>query len=61
MKEKINFSAGAEGVMKSAMLINIGRLFRKWKSEMNTNYMKKGLVPKHMGKIIEAQWKKIIQ
>jgi hypothetical protein len=28
---------------------------------MNTNYVKKGLVPKHMGKIIEAQWKEFIQ
>jgi hypothetical protein len=25
-------------------------LFRKWKSELNTNYVKKGLVPKYMGK-----------
>jgi hypothetical protein len=36
-------------------------LFRKWKSEMNRNYVKKGLVPKHMGKIIEAQWKEFVQ
>jgi hypothetical protein len=28
---------------------------------MNTNYMKKGLVPKYMVKIIEAQWKEFIQ
>jgi hypothetical protein len=40
-------------------LINMGRLFHKWKSEMNRNYAKKGLVPKHMGKITEAQWKKL--
>jgi hypothetical protein len=25
------------------------------------NYVKKGLVPKHMGKIIEAQWKEFVQ
>jgi hypothetical protein len=36
-------------------LINMGRLFHKWKSEMNMNYVKKGLVPKHMCKITEAQ------
>jgi hypothetical protein len=54
MKEKIKFLAGAEDVVKSAMLINMGRFFRKWKSEMNRNYVKKGLVPKYMGKIIEA-------
>jgi hypothetical protein len=39
------------------MFINMGRLFRKWKSKLNTNYVKKGLVPKHMGKITEVQWK----
>jgi hypothetical protein len=47
--------------VKSAMLINMGRLFHKWKSEMNRNYMKKGFVPKHMGKITEAQWKGFVQ
>jgi hypothetical protein len=55
MKEKIKFPAGAEDIVKSVMLINMGRLFHKWKSKMNMVYMKKGLVPKHMGKIIEAQ------
>jgi hypothetical protein len=53
-EEKIKFLAGAYDVVKSVTLINMGRLFRKWKSEMNRNYMKKGLVPKHMGKITEA-------
>jgi hypothetical protein len=47
--------------VKSAMLINIGRLFHKWMSEMNMNYMKKGLVPKYMGKFTEAQSKEFIQ
>jgi hypothetical protein len=39
----------------------MGKLLRKWKSEMNRNYVKKGLVPKYMGKIIEAQWKEFVQ
>jgi hypothetical protein len=43
------------------MLINMGRLFHKRKSKKNMNNMKKGFVPKHMGKIIEAQWKEFIQ
>jgi hypothetical protein len=34
---KIKFPTGAEDVMKSVMLINRGRLFHKWKSEMNRN------------------------
>jgi hypothetical protein len=55
MKEKIKFLAGAEEVVKNVMFINMGMLFRKWKSELNTNYVKKGLVSKHMGKIIEVQ------
>jgi hypothetical protein len=46
---KIMFPVGAEDVVKSAMLINMGRLFHKWKSEMNMNYVKKGLVPKTYG------------
>jgi hypothetical protein len=58
---KIKFSAGAKDVVKNAMFINMGRLFRKWKSELNMNYVKKGLVPKHMGKITEVQWKEFIQ
>jgi hypothetical protein len=52
--KKIKFPAGAEYVVKSVMLINTGRLFRKWKSKINKNYVKKGLVPKHMRKITEA-------
>jgi hypothetical protein len=39
--------------VKNAMFVNMGRLFRKWKSELNTKYVKKGLMPKHMGKITE--------
>jgi hypothetical protein len=47
--------------VKNEMFINMGRLFHKWKSELNMKYMKKGLVPKHMGKITEAQWKEFVQ
>jgi hypothetical protein len=42
MKEKIKFPAGAEDVVKNVMFINMGRLFCKWKSELNTNCVKKG-------------------
>jgi hypothetical protein len=61
MKEKIKFPTGAKDVVKNAMFINMGRLFRKWKSELNMKYVKKGLMPKHMGKITEAQWKEFVQ
>jgi hypothetical protein len=61
MKKKIKFPAGAGDVVKNAMFINMGRLFRKWKSELNTKYVKKGLMSKQMGKITEAQWKEFIQ
>jgi hypothetical protein len=61
MKENIKFAAGAEDIVKNAMFINMGSLFRKWKSELNMKYMKKGLVPKYMGKITKAQWKKFVQ
>jgi hypothetical protein len=59
--KKIKFLAGAEDIVKIVMFINMGRLFRKWKFELNMKYVKKGLMPKHMGKITEAQWKKFVQ
>jgi hypothetical protein len=59
--KKIKFPAGAGDVVKNAMFINMGRLFHKWKSELNMNYVKKGLVPKHMGKITEVHWKEFVQ
>jgi hypothetical protein len=43
------------------MFINMGRLFHKWKFELNMKYVKKGLAPKYMGKITEARWKKFVQ
>jgi hypothetical protein len=58
---KIKFPAGAVDIVKNAMFINMERLFRKWKSELNTKYVKKGLVAKHMDKIIEVQQKEFIQ
>jgi hypothetical protein len=58
---KNKFPASAEDIVKSVMLINMGRLFHKWKSKMNTNYVKKGLIPKHMGKITEARWTEFVQ
>jgi hypothetical protein len=61
LKEKIKFPAGAEDVVKNAMFINMGRLFCKWKFKLNRKYVKKGLMPKHMGKITEAQWKEFVQ
>jgi hypothetical protein len=57
MKEKIKFPTSVEDVVKNAMFINMGRLFRKWKSKLNMKYVKKGLMPKHMGKFTEALWK----
>jgi hypothetical protein len=41
--------------VKNVMFINMGKLFRKWKSELNMMYVMKGLMLKHMGKITEAQ------
>jgi hypothetical protein len=41
--------------VKNAMFINMRRLFRKWNSKLNTKYVKKGLVLKHMRQITEVQ------
>jgi hypothetical protein len=48
-------------VILSKMFINMGRLFCKWKFKLNMKYVKKGLVPKHIGKITEVQWKEFVQ
>jgi hypothetical protein len=54
--EKIKYLDGVdEEFVKTATLISMGRLFCRWKSGMNRKYMKKQLVPKHMGKITQAQ------
>jgi hypothetical protein len=50
--EKIKYPDGVdEGFVKRAILISMGRLLHRWKSDMNRKYVKKQLVPKHMGKI----------
>jgi hypothetical protein len=53
--EKIKYLDSVdEEFVKTATLISMGRLFHRWKSDMNRKYMKKQLVPKHMGKIAQA-------
>jgi hypothetical protein len=44
--EKIKYPDGVdEEFVKSAILISMGRLFHRWKSDMNRKYVKKQLVP----------------
>jgi hypothetical protein len=47
--------------VKSVTLSSMGRLFHRWKSDINRKYMKKELVPKHMGKITHAQWEEFVK
>jgi hypothetical protein len=50
--EKIKYPDGVdEEFVKTVTLISMGRLFHRWKSDMNMKYVKKQLAPKHMGKI----------
>jgi hypothetical protein len=50
IKEKIKFPDGVdEEFVKSVTFIRMGRLFHRWKSDLNRKYLKKQLVPKHMG------------
>jgi hypothetical protein len=50
--EEIKYPDGVdEEFVKSATLISMERLFRRWKSDMNKKYVKKQLVLKYMGKI----------
>jgi hypothetical protein len=53
--EKIKYPDGIdEEFVKTVTLISMGRLFHRWKSDMNRKYTNKQLVPKHMGKIAQA-------
>jgi hypothetical protein len=45
--EKIKYRDGVdEEFVKSETLISMGRLFHRWKSDMNRKYVKMQLVPK---------------
>jgi hypothetical protein len=60
--EKIKYLDGVdEEFVKSVAFISMGWLFRRWKSDMNRKYVKKQLVPKHMGKITQAQWEEFVK
>jgi hypothetical protein len=55
IKEKIKYPDGTdEEFVKSATFISMGRLFHRWKSDLNRKYVKKQLVPKHMDRITQA-------
>jgi hypothetical protein len=59
--EKIKYPDGVdEEFVKHATLVSMGRLFRRWKSDMNRKYVKKQLVPKHMGKIYRLSGKNLL-
>jgi hypothetical protein len=62
IKEKIKHPDGVdEEFVKSAIFISMGRLFRRWKSDLNRKCVKKQLVPKHMGKITQSQWEEFVK
>jgi hypothetical protein len=53
--EKIKYPDGIdEEFVKSATMISMGRLFHRWKSDMNRKYVKKQLVLKHMDRFTRA-------
>jgi hypothetical protein len=55
IKEKIKFPDGVdEEFVKSATFIRMGWLIHRWKLDLNKKYVKKQLVPKHVGKITQA-------
>jgi hypothetical protein len=55
---KIHFSESMRKDAKKVTLIAIGKMFRKCKAKLNTDYVK-NLFP-HFGKIIEAKWVEFI-
>ena len=39
----------------------MGEVFRRWRSELNTKYIQKGLTPfKEFGKITPSQWEELV-
>jgi hypothetical protein len=59
--EKIKYPDGIdEEFVKSVILISMGQLFHRWKSDINRKYVKKRLVPKHIGKVTHGQWEEFI-
>jgi hypothetical protein len=60
--DEIEYPDGVdEEFVKSATLISMGRLFRRWKWDVNRKYVKRQFVPKQMGKITHAQRKKFVK
>ena len=60
IKQYIKFPKGTKKIAKKATLVSCGVKFRHWKAELNNNFLKKNIMPKHMGKITEAQWKEFV-
>jgi hypothetical protein len=62
VKEKIKYPDDVdEEFVKSATLNSMRWLFRRWKSDLNRKYVKKQFIPKHMGKITQAQWEEFVK
>jgi hypothetical protein len=60
--EKIKYPDGVdEEFVKTTTFVSMGRLFHRWKSDMKRKYVKKQLVPKHIGKITQAQWEEFVK
>ena len=60
LKAKIKFLDGTGQLAKKATFKYMGIMFRRWKADLNANYVKKNEVPSKLGKITRAQWDEFV-
>jgi len=55
------FPEGKSELVKSHAFKIMGHTFRRWRSDLNTKYIQKGLTPFHeFGKITQSQWETLV-
>ena len=60
LKVNFRFSEGKHELVKNAIRM-MGESFRRWRSELNTKYIQKGLTPfNEFGKITSSQWEELV-
>ena len=61
LKVNFRFSEGKHELVKKNAIRMMGESFRRWRSELNTKYIQKGLTPfNEFGKITPSQWEELM-
>ena len=60
LRVNFRFPEGKHELVKNTFRM-IGEVFRRWRSELNTKYIQKGLTPfKEFSKITPSQWEELV-